>query len=66
MVGKESEAQKNRVPCSAHVAELELDASLHWASRTEDHGFPRGTVTVSARVSEQSGWDVQGLICISP
>lgn len=26
---------------------------------------PRGTVMVSARVSEQSEWDVQGSICIS-
>lgn len=66
MVGKESEVQINQVLCTAHVAELELDASLCWASRTEDHSFPRGTVMGSAIVSEQSEWDVQGLICIGP
>lgn len=64
MVGKESEVQKNQVP--VHVAELELDVSPCWASRTEDGGFPRGSVLVSARDAEPSEWGVRGLICISP
>lgn len=64
MVGMESGTEKPQVP--TRVAELELGASLCWASGTEDRGFPRGTMLVAARVSDQSEWHVQGLICISP
>jgi len=53
MIEKESEAQRNQVPCSVRVA------NLRWTSC-----FPRGTVVVSVKVSEQREWDVQGLICI--
>lgn len=58
MIEKEPEAQKKQVPFPAR--------GRVGTGCTEDHGFPRGTVMVFARVFEQNEWDVNGLICISP